>query len=151
MKVTVQAAENTKIQEQRVILSGISWKQYESLTEILAEFPCLRITYLDGRLEIMTPSPEHENSKATIGELLSAYLIEKKIRFYRCGSPTLKNQDKAKGKKPDESYNIGIKKDLPDIAIEIIVSSGGLDSLAVYESLGIPEVWFYQKNNLSMI
>lgn len=52
--------------EQRLILSGVSWQQYGTLRLTLDDFPGLRITYLEGTLEIMTPSPEHEISKKTI-------------------------------------------------------------------------------------
>jgi Uma2 family endonuclease len=135
--------------EQRLVLYGISWQQYEILRQTLEEVSGTRMAYLDGTLEIMTPSPEHESAKATIGTLLDVYLIQKGIRFYKCGSPTIKNQDKVRGKEPDESYNLGTKKDVPDIAIEVIVSSGSLDILAVYQGLGVPEVWLWN-NQLSI-
>ena len=135
--------------EQRLVLYGISWQQYEILRQTLEEVSGTRMAYLDGTLEIMTPCPEHESAKATIGTLLDVYLIQKGIRFYKCGSPTIKNQDKVRGKEPDESYNLGTKKDIPDLAIEVIVSSGSLDILAVYQGLGVPEVWLWN-NQLSI-
>ena len=135
--------------EQRLVLYGISWQQYETLRQTLEEVPGTRLTYLDGTLEIMTPSPEHEDRKTTIGDLLSVYLTQKRIRFYHRGSPTLKNQDTARGKEPDDSFNLETKKDVPDIAIEVIVSSGSLDILAVYQGLGVPEVWLWN-NQLSI-
>ena len=137
------------IAEQRLVLYGISWQQYEILRQTLEEVSGTRMAYLDGTLEIMTPSPEHESAKATIGTLLDVYLIQKGIRFYKCGSPTIKNQDKVRGKEPDESYNLGTKKDIPDLAIEVIVSRGSLDILAVYQGLGVPEVWLWN-NQLSI-
>src|SRR4028118_2412521 len=97
------------IAEQRLVLYGISWQQYEILRQTLEEVSGTRMAYLDGTLEIMTPSPEHESAKATIGTLLDVYLIQKGIRFYKCGSPTIKNQDKVRGKEPDESYNLDRK------------------------------------------
>jgi Uma2 family endonuclease len=136
--------------EQRIVLYGVSWQQYETLRQTLEEVPGTRMTYLDGTLEIMTPSPEHESVKATIGTLLDVYLIQKRIRFYKCGSPTLKNQDKVRGKEPDESYNLGTKKNIPDLAIEIVVSSGSLDILSVYQGLGVPEVWLWKNSQLSI-
>lgn len=138
------------IAEQRLILYGISWQQYETLRQALEDVPGTRMTYLDGTLEIMTPSPEHEDSKTTIGDLLSVYLTHKQIRFYHRGSPTIKNQDAAKGKEPDDSFNLGTKKDIPDLAIEVVVSSGGLSILSVYQGLGVPEVWLWKNNQLSI-
>ncbi len=47
-------------------------------------------------------------------------------------------------------YEIGFNRSRPDIAIEIEVSSGGIDKLAAYHQLKIPEVWFYQSQELSL-
>ncbi len=146
----LEQSGSKSLAEQRLVLYGISWQQYEILRQTLEEVPGTRMAYLDGTLEIMTPSPEHESAKATIGTLLDVYLIQKGIRFYKCGSPTLKNQDKVRGKEPDESYNLGTKKDIPDLAIEVVVSSGSLDILSVYQGLGVPEVWLWKNNQLSI-
>jgi Uma2 family endonuclease len=150
MNTTLIQTSSSKIVEQRIVLQGISWQQYEILRTTLDEIPGAKMIYLDEILEIMTPSPEHEATKATIGELLSTYLKEKNIRFYRCGSPTLKNQMAKRGKEPDESYNIGTKKEIPEIAIEVVVSSGGLNILSVYQGLGIPEVWVWKQEKLTV-
>ena len=46
--------------EQRVLLHGVDWRQYEGLLEVLGDnFPTLRMSYLEGTLEIMTNSPKH--------------------------------------------------------------------------------------------
>ncbi len=141
---------NLIIAEQRTVLHNISWQTFEALLQDTGEDRGSRFAYDCGTLEIMTPSPEHEDSKTTIGDLLSVYLTHKQIRFYHRGSPTLKNQDAAKGKEPDDSFNLGTKKEIPDIAIEVIVSSGSLDILSVYQGLGVPEVWLWQNNQLSI-
>jgi Uma2 family endonuclease len=146
----LEQSGSNSIAEQRIILYGISWQQYETLRQTLDEVSGTRMAYLNGTLEIMTPSPEHESAKATIGTLLDVYLIQKAIRFYKCGSPTVKNQEQVRGKEPDESYNLGTKKDIPDLAIEVIVSSGSLDILSVYQGLGVPEVWLWKNNHLSI-
>ncbi len=146
----LEQSGSKSLAEQRLVLYGVSWQQYETLRQILAEVPGTRMTYLDGTLEIMTPSPEHEDRKTTIGDLLSVYLTQKRIRFYHRGSPTLKNQDTARGKEPDDSFNLETKKDVPDLAIEVIVSSGSLDILSVYQGLGVPEVWLWKNNQLSI-
>lgn len=146
----LEQSGSKSLAEQRLVLYGLSWQQYETLRQTLEEVPGTRLTYLDGTLEIMTPSPEHEDSKTTIGDLLSLYLTQKRIRFYHRGSPTLKNQDTARGKEPDDSFNLETKKDVPDIAIEVIVSSGSLDILSVYQGLGVPEVWLWKNNQLSI-
>jgi hypothetical protein len=37
----------------------------------------------------------------------------------------------------------------PDIAIEVVKTSGGINKLRVYQGLGVPEVWFWQQGRLS--
>ena len=53
-------------------------------------------------------------------------------------------------KTPDECYCIGTEKEFPDIAIEVIVTSGGVDNLEVYKRLGIKEVWFWQNDEITI-
>ncbi|WP_235110723.1 Uma2 family endonuclease [Acaryochloris sp. 'Moss Beach'] len=41
-------------------------------------------------------------------------------------------------------------KDLPDLAIEVNLTSGGVDKLAIYQGLGIPEVLIWQNDRLQL-
>ena len=59
--------------DQRVILHGVSWDEYDKLCELFAERSGVRMTYLQGALEIMVPSAEHERSKKIIARLIEAY------------------------------------------------------------------------------
>ena len=56
--------------EQRVILTGVSWKEYDSFLSLLDDHPGVRLYYLAGELEIMTTSPEHERIKSMLARLL---------------------------------------------------------------------------------
>ena len=38
----------------------------------------------------------------------------------------------------------GLLEEMPDIALEVVFTHGGLDKLNVYVGLGVPEVWFYE-------
>lgn len=41
--------------EQRLVLEGISWQQYEALVALfMNQFPALRMTYLEGTLELIS-------------------------------------------------------------------------------------------------
>lgn len=136
--------------EQRLILFGVSWQQYETLRLTLDNYPGLRMTYLEGTLEIMTPSSEHEMSKKVIARLIERYADEMEIDFNGLGSTTFRKEAKARGLEPDECYCVGEVKEIPDIAIEVVISSGGIDKLAVYQGLGVPEVWFWQGGKFSL-
>ncbi|MDJ0687742.1 MAG: Uma2 family endonuclease [Xenococcaceae cyanobacterium MO_188.B32] len=136
--------------EQKSIITGVSWKDYELLLNYLRDSLRYRITYLDGTLEIMSPSRSHEFSKKNIARLLEAYLNQAEIDYWGYGSTTFRKQNKKSGKEPDECYCIGTEKEFPDLAIEVIVSSGGVDNLEVYKRLGIKEIWFWQNDCLTI-
>jgi Uma2 family endonuclease len=141
--------ESLQVPTNKLVLDGISWEKFEQITTTFQDIEGVRFIYLDGELEIvMSPSQAHEDAKSTIGVLLEAYMKVKKIRFYRRGSATLGKKEITGRKEPDESYNIHSKKEIPDLVIEVIITSGDINILEIYRRIGIPEVWFYQNNLL---
>lgn len=131
--------------EQRLVLEGVSWQQYETMLAALGDdFPNLRLNYLEGTLEIMTTSPEHEELKKIIGMLLEAYFQETRTRFHALGSATFRKAMKLRGLEPDECYCLEQKKEFPDLAIEVVITSGIVNKLDIYQGLGVTEVWQWQ-------
>lgn len=132
------------------VLHNVTWAKLEKLDADL-EGTGARLAYLDGQLEIMTPlSDEHEVPKKTLAQLLETYMRKQRIRFYAKGSTTIGLQELGARKEPDESYCIGERKQVPDLALEITVSSGGLDSLEIYRRIGVAEVWFWEDSVISI-
>ncbi len=74
----------------------------------------------------------------------------KGIRFYGKGGPTLGDRELGSRKEPDDSYDIGTQKIVPDMAIEVVITSGGINTLEFYKRLGVREVWFWQNSQLSL-
>lgn len=137
--------------EQRVRLEGVSWQQYESLLSTFSEdFPALRLSYLCGTLEIMTNSPLHEELKKTIAMLIETYFQETRTRFSAIGSATFRQATKQRGLEPDECYCIGERKEIPDLAIEVVLSSGLVDKLTIYEGLGVAEIWVWEAQKFTL-
>lgn len=136
--------------DQIVIINGVSWQIYESLLESLQDSSEFRVSYLDGILRIMSPSRRHESEKKRIAMLLETYFIERAIDFYPLGSTTFRERSVARGIEPDECYCIDSEKSVPDIAIEVVVTSGGIDSLDIYKGLNVPEVWFWKNGSFSL-
>ena len=62
--------------DQRVTLHGVSWEQYEAILAIRGESSGVRLTYLEGELELMSPSQPHEAIKTCIARLLEAWALE---------------------------------------------------------------------------
>jgi Uma2 family endonuclease len=143
--------QTTAFPEQRFLLPGYyTWEEFEKIAELTAKAPRLRITYLDGWIEFMTLSEQHELIKSILGFLLELYSCEIGINLILVGSATRRAQDKNVAFEPDESYYIGAKKDNPDLAVEVIITSGSIDKLEKYKHFNIPEVWFWENNQLSL-
>ncbi len=136
--------------EERFMTTGVSWQQYEDLLTQLADTSRYRVTYLEGVLDIMAPSRRHEVDKKNISRLLEAYFEETRTRFWGLGSTTFRQEGKSGGTEPDECYCLDMEKAIPDLAIEIVVTSGGVDKLTVYQRLGVREVWFWQEDRFEV-
>ena len=137
--------------EQRVVLEGVSWRQYELLLATFGEdFPALRLSYLESTLEIMANSPLHEELKKMIAMLMEAYFQETRTRFHAIGSATFRKVTKQRGLESDECYCLGEKKEFPDIAIEVVLSSGIVNKLDIYQGLGVLEVWVWEAGEFAL-
>jgi Uma2 family endonuclease len=134
-----------------VVLEGVAWADYERLVEVRGDRSAPRITYLEGRVEIMSPSWNHEAIKSLIGRLVEVYCLERGIEFSTLGSWTLQSKAVARGIEPDECYVFGAvdSSSLPDLAIEVVWTSGGIDKLEVYRKLGVREVWYWRRGSIT--
>jgi len=150
--VTAQLLEEIgTLGEQRLLLpSYYSWEQFEALESLIADASGLRITYLDGWIEFMTLGEAHEEIKSILAIFIALYFFEKGINFIPVGSATRRDKTKDVSFEPDESYYIGEKKEHPDLAVEVTITSGSTNKLAKYLRLRIPEVWFWENNRLDV-
>ncbi len=129
-----------------VVLHDVSWEDYERILEIRGEHSAPRISYLEGEVEIMSPSWDHETISSTIGHLIEAWCIDRGIKFIAAGSWTVKEERTQRGAEADKCYVFGReRRDQPHLAIEVEWTHGGIDKLAIYEKLGVEEVWFWRK------
>lgn len=134
-------------EDQRVFLYGKTWQEYEILLAVRGDRAGVRMNYLNGAIELMSPSRNHEEIKKTIARLLEAYCDERGIDLSGYGSWTLKNAPKERGAEPDECYILGeTNKDIPDLAIEVVWTRGGLDKLEIYRGIGVAEVWVWDRD-----
>jgi len=146
----VVAISQTGLSTGEVLLSNVTWETLEQLDVDLADTGA-RLTYLDGCVEIMAPlSDAHEEPKKTLCQLLEIYMRQKNIRFYARGSTTIGIKELAARKEPDESYCLGERKSVPDLAVEIVVTSGGINILEIYRRIRVQEVWFWEDGVISV-
>jgi Uma2 family endonuclease len=133
--------------EERRLIANVAWAQYEALLAELGDSPTYRVNYLDGVLEIVAPSRRHETGKSRIDNLLLIYFLATNTEYFPTGSTTFRNAEQQVGAESDESYCMGTDKDFPDLGIEVIVTSGGMNRLERFRRLGVREVWFWQNNH----
>jgi Uma2 family endonuclease len=136
--------------DEPILIEGLTWREFK-VTEQLLTRPGIRLSFLDGILEIRKmPGRPHETTKGRIGALLEAYLEHTDIDFIPTESMTLESEEGMVKREADKSYELGQDRDRPDLAVEVVVTSGGIDKLKAYQRLQIPEVWFWGKGQLSL-
>src|SRR6185437_12890528 len=149
--------------EQRFVMHGVSWNTYELLLADLANRSSPRVTYDQGRLELMSPSDEHEQYRRLLGRMIDIWTLENRIPIRSFGATTFKREASQRGIEADECYYVrnealvrgrrGLDLDAdppPDLAFEIDVSASSLGKLELYAALGVPEFWLFTGEMLTM-
>src|SRR5260370_684206 len=108
-------------EDQHVILRDMCWQDYEALLAIRGDRAGVRMYYLDGEIEIMSPAKTHEGRKTMLARLLEMWAFESDLELSGFGAWTLKKEVREAGAEPDECYIIGrsTEKDVPDLVIEV--------------------------------
>ena len=137
-----------------VVLPHVSWETYECILADDEERRVPRMTYDRGVLELVTPSMPHEEDADTIAALVRivAETLDIPIRSVR--STTFRRQDLEQGFEPDASFYVQNEAQIrgrrqvdlridppPDLVLEMEMSRSALNKLALFASMGIPEVW----------
>src|SRR5439155_18359503 len=76
--------------------------------------------------------------------------LEHDVEFSTYGSWTLQDKALKSGAEPDECYVFGIvaEPQRPDLAIEVVWTSGGVSKLEIYRKLGVREVWYWRRGKI---
>lgn len=137
-------------------LEGISWGEYERLLEELTEWPGMRVSYNQGRVEIMSPSFQHESYIGVISWMAHILSEEIGVNVESAGATTYKQERLLKGSEGDQSFYVQnasaiigkrqIDLDVdppPDIVVEVDITSESLSKFPIYAAFGVPEIWRY--------
>jgi Uma2 family endonuclease len=142
---------------------GVSWEEYEELLKAVGEASGLRVSYDEGRLQIMTLSHRHERYSTLIERIVDRVsgFLRIKVLFY--GSATMKKRRKQKGVEPDACFYVqnatlvGTKDEIdfnvdppPDVVVEVDLHHESLSKFPIYAALGVPEVWRYDGDSLTI-
>lgn len=138
----------------RLVLRHVDWKTYTRLVRAFNERPAVRLTFEQGKLEIMSPLAQVAGDAEFLGQLLTVMTEEMRLPCKAGGSTTLKRRQLLKGLEPDKCYWIASEAQMrgkarldlavdppPDLAIEVDVTSSSLNRMVIYAALGVREVW----------
>lgn len=138
-----------------ILLNDISWQEYEMFLEDFADKSGWRLAYDSGKLEIMPPTYEHEHFSLSFHNFVLAYCEQFNLTMESLGSTTFRRSSLNKGVEPDECFYIQSAEKMigkkfaskeypiPDIAVEIDISTDSLDKFPIYAGLEVPEIWIY--------
>ncbi len=136
--------------DEPITIEGLTWREFKATAQLI-DRPGVRLSFLKGVLEIRRmPGEQHETVKERIGTLLDLYLLQLGIDYTPTGSMTLESEEGLVKREADKSYKLAPNRPYPDLVIEVVVTSGGIDKLEAYKRLMIPEVWFWQKGRLTI-
>jgi Uma2 family endonuclease len=150
--------------QQHIVLDDVSWDLYEHLLDEVGDRP-IRMTYDDGRLEIMSPLPKHNRWSRRIGSMIHLACVELNIPMVPLGSTTFRDAAKKKGLEPDECFYLknadaAMKMEKafdpavdppPDLAIEVDITRRSIARQPIYAALGIPELWRFDGTSLTVL
>jgi Uma2 family endonuclease len=146
---SIPKGEYVPTADHRVVMYGLSWTDFESFLALRGDSGP-RVTYLEGTLELMSPSRDHEVIKKRLAALAEAYMEQVDVRYEGVGAWLLQHAPEEAGLEPDECYIVGApNKERPALAIEVVWTSGGIQKLEVYRRLGVGEVWFWKDDAIT--
>ncbi|NJR66082.1 MAG: Uma2 family endonuclease [Leptolyngbyaceae cyanobacterium CRU_2_3] len=137
-----------KTDDQRIVHHG-TWEQFKWIQKGFDGSPGVRLSYYKDTIEVFMPGREHEIFSRLIGYLVTTFLTEKGIFFQPTGAMTQEKEGVVSAQ-ADESYCIESAKPIPDLSIEVIVTSGSVGKLERYKALGVLEVWFWEDGVLKL-
>lgn len=136
--------------EERVVIGGIGWEGHLALDKELGDDrPGPRFYYLDGDLELICTSEEHERIKGWLRGCTEDFFFENEIEIVPRGQATMRIASFVVAE-PDESWCLGEAKKFPDIVLEVALNIGGLSKLEIYRNFAVPEVWMWRRERLEI-
>lgn len=134
--------------DQRICFPG-TWESFGLIQQGMSNLRRVKLSFYNGIIEIFMPGAAHSKFVHIVGYLVTTFLLENGIEFVPSGDKNQASTGVA-GLQADESYCIGSEKDIPDLSIEVVFTSGGPSQLKMYAELGTKEVWFWEDGKISL-
>lgn len=136
-----------KVENQYLVKRAVTWEQFKTLQSAFDEIGGVRLSYCEGIVEIMGIGLQHEKICVLLTLLLGQYFLMKRIRFIATGAYTQKIEPNVEYQ-ADLSYCFDIEKEVSDLCIEVVITSGNVKKLRKYQLRGVPEVWFWEDGKI---
>jgi Uma2 family endonuclease len=149
----VPLGEYVPTADRRMVMHGMTWASFKTMLAARGDHRWPRMAFLDGAVELMGASRHHEDIKSGIHDLVSVHCLDRQIRFRCYGSYLIDDESVEAGAEPDDCYVFGNQlkeRERPDLVVEVIWTSGGIDKLKLYRRLGVREVWFWKANAIEV-
>ncbi|MFH5805409.1 Uma2 family endonuclease [Alienimonas sp. DA493] len=161
------AARRSPVLHRPTVLRGVTWEEYVGL-RAKPENEHVKLTYdgpNGGLLEIERPNGLlHETVSRMLAALILAFCEERKLSVRPSGAVTQNREDLRRGLEGDESFYLAHAEALrrrnhvdlaagdppPDLCVEVDVTSPGVAKLPIYAALGVPEVWVWADDALTV-
>lgn len=143
-------------------IGGVTWEGYVALLQELGDDRSTRVAYENGVLEIRMPGQPHESANRVLAAIALTLAEEFGFEFNDLGSMTMNRPHLNKGIEPDSCFYIQnaqagqglgeiVPSDLPpDLALEVDIANRSDSKLSIYQALGVPEVWLYQRERVKI-
>jgi Uma2 family endonuclease len=167
-EITVDALYCMTAQNERAVIRGVDWADYERLLEVVGERSAIRLAYDGKDLEIMSPGPLHDDVKGRAGKFVEIVSEELDVAWRNLGSTTWKRPAIERGIEADQSYYfqpdklalaaLAVKRKSnnvadypnPDLAIEVDISPYEVDRPGIYAALRVTEVWRFDAHGITI-
>ncbi|QDV39094.1 Uma2 family endonuclease [Tautonia plasticadhaerens] len=150
--------------ERRILLTGIGPELYEAIAASRGDDPTPRLAWLDGDLELMSPSPEHDDLAELLSDLVKMVADALGLDCRPLRTTTWRRLGLGRSKEADACFfftgpaaTLGRGQlDLkalppPDLAIEVEISPPEVDVEQLYAGLGVPELWRHDGERLRIL
>lgn len=139
-------------------IGGLTWEGYIALLQELGDDRSTRVAYEHGVLEIRMPGQPHEAANRVLAAIALTLAEEFGFEFNDLGSMTMNRADLSKGIEPDSCFYIqnaqagqGLGETIssnlpPDLALEVDIANRSDSKLGIYQAMGVPEIWLYQRD-----
>ena len=135
-----------------VVLDGVDWQTYVRLSD--SDRAGVRITYDQGRMEIMPPpSMGHGKRTFLLARLVERYLEVAAVEYVGADVITLRREELLRGCEGDQMYFVRATPPPPeaeqwdaaihappDLVIEVDLTSRSIDNEPIYAAVGVAEI-----------